>query len=221
MGSGFDSFVEMKRQVQSWMDRPDLAPQIEDFIRLGIMRISRKLRWRFIDTETTGVFVAGEDFITLPTDCLTVKYLRLDDVKPGPQDVDIVSFTEFSRRQREFSLVGTYPRAAFQLGLEMKLSPTPAAADNYTLWYSKFIPAWDESLSTTDWLLLHGFDAVLWAALSAGADFEEDETKKGQWERNLVDCIGDLKRTESRHAMGGGPLQVRPDVVPRGTPSRV
>jgi len=211
----YDDLIEA---VERWSESPDLKAEIPDFVRLAEIEISRDLHWRFTDVEASGTLTAGNDYLTLPADCLEAHWLRLDTTDPGPLDVTIVSAREFTRVKRLLK-DGDKPVVARHLGLQLKLAPTPTADWPYTFWYQKLIPALDET-NGVNWLITNGFDALLWKACENTAAYREAYDRAAYFKSRFDPAFASLKRLEWRARTGGGNLRVTHDYLRDPAPDR-
>jgi len=215
----FADYDDLVDRIENHLVRPDLRSEIPDFIRLTEVDLGRSFGWRFSEKEATGSFVADQDYLTLPTDLLWPKWLRIDDTDPGPQYVEIVSGREFMDLKRRIS-AGWHPVGATHVGQVLKLAPIPSKAWEYTLWYQSAITELSDS-NTTNWMLTNAFDALLYGALQHACDFIGDSASADRYEMKFEKHKESAKRMEWRARTGGGNLRISTDVDAGAMPRRV
>ena len=62
------SYADLKTSIANFLARSDLTAQIPDFIQLAEARINRELETREQEKRSTATLVAGDEYISLPTD---------------------------------------------------------------------------------------------------------------------------------------------------------
>jgi hypothetical protein len=216
----FADYQELVDRVENHLVRPDLNPEIPDFIRLAEVDLAREFGWRFTETETTGNFVADQDYITLPAGILWPRMLRITDTDPGPYVVDIVSGRKFADIIRQVSS-GSRPIGATHVGEQLKLAPAPGKNWAYTLWWTGTITPLDFTSNTTNWMLTNAFDALLYGALQHACDFLGDAASSDRYEMKYEKYKQSAKRMEFRARTGGGTIRVETDIDQGTIPRRV
>ncbi len=200
------NYGDLKTQVATYLNRPDLSSYIPDFITLGMQRInyggsepypSQPLRVPAMQIQETGTITSSS--VGFPPGHLET--IRLAATSNGQTwTLDYVSPAEFSRYESSSALPTVYTH----LGGAMKTAGTGAAS--YVLdYYEAFdaLTADDQS----NWLLLNAPGVALYAALLESAPFLLNDERIGGWFGLYRSSIAALNRSTVRQ--GGGSLAVR------------
>ena len=215
----FADYNELLQTIEDYSQRPDLVVQMRDAVFLCELRLQRDLRLRTEDASSSGTLTAGQDYLTLPTDCNEARFLRLDT--DPIRWIDVVSPTRWHEYRRAAAVgSSSHPVVGLHQGLRIYLAPTPTSNDAYTLWYRSGVTHLSEdSPDNVTWLLTNAPDCLLYGSLWQLSLITEDEAGQARWQPVYADAVRSLSRAEWRAKLGGGgPLRTRPDVVPGGLP---
>ena len=72
------TYSDLKTSIANFLARDDLTSQIPDFITLAEARMSRELDTRSMEKRATATTVAGDGFISLPTDLREIRNVQLN-----------------------------------------------------------------------------------------------------------------------------------------------
>jgi hypothetical protein len=98
------------------------------------------------------------------------------------------------------------------VGDRLYLAPAPGA-DRYTLFYlGRLMPL--SPSNSTNRILKDAPDALLYGALMHSAPYIGDDQRLQLWGTLYGQAKDSYKKMEWRSRTGGGPLQVRPDIIP-------
>lgn len=154
------TYAELKTTVANWLHRTDLTSMVPDFIALAEAKLSSDLQARSMETRTNLSTVAGNAYVTLPTDLLEMHRLS---VQSDP--VYVLSYRSPDELQQEYPYSTTGKPTVFAItGNDMQLAPVPDAVYTLELIYKQRIPALSDS-NTTNWLLTSWPNAYLYGAL--------------------------------------------------------
>ena len=154
------TWAELKAALANWLNRDDLASEIEEAIAFAERRFQRRLRTPemedAVSTSTSGLT------ITLPTDFLELRAVYVDT---NPKVVlEQLTFAELRNRYPS-STTGIPQNFALQSGNEMVLGPAPDTTYTLVINYYRKITGLDGS-TATNWLLTAHPDLYLHAALA-------------------------------------------------------
>lgn len=215
------TYSELKTEIASFLDRDDLTTQVDTFIDLAESRHKRDVRFREILTRSTLAVAQSDRYISLPSDFLDLKDLRLliPSVTSGRRyypDFEQLSIDELTK----ISINDEYRPCAFSVhgdGIELN----SAADQAYTLeiFYYKVMADLDDT-DTSNELLAKAPEVYLWGALSASAPWLRDDERIQLWETLYQQAVDSLNITEiqNRH---GGPMRSKVEgVMPSRTNRR-
>jgi hypothetical protein len=202
----FATKSEMEATVAAWLARPDLAPNVPDFIRLAEAELERKLECTFQHTALSGT-LSGTGVLTLPADALYLRRLSIDSLPP--RDIEWVSPDQLNNLQ--FSRNGDLPFAGYRSGDTIKYVPTSDGSAAYTGEYVKAVTKLGTvgAAADTDYLT-NLFDALLYGALKHSAPFLKADARVVTWGGFFEDTLDSIRRFESRKRFAGQPLRMRP-----------
>ena len=72
------TYSDLKTAIANFLARDDLTSQIPDFIKLAEARMSRELSSRTQEKRANATTVAGDGFISLPTDLRSIRNVQLN-----------------------------------------------------------------------------------------------------------------------------------------------
>lgn len=204
----FANYNDLQDAVASWLARDDLSVEIIDFIRLAEVRIQQELKLTYVDATTTGNFVADQNYIDIPADCLEVRTVTVDSSPPVVISIVTKELLPTIRNNES----GNTPYAGCQHGRKFELAPVPGDTTAYTMDYHGSITALTTG-APTSWLLTTHPNLYLYGALLEAEPFLANDPRMQTWERQFEKAAAALRRQEWRSRTGGGALIVRPDVV--------
>lgn len=200
------NYGDLKTQVATYLNRPDLTSYIPDFITLGMQRInyggadpypSPPLRIPAMQTQETGTITASS--IAFPTGFL--EPIRVAATSNGQTwTLDYVAPAEYSQHESSSALPTVYT----YLANAIKTAGTGAAS--YTLDYYAAFDALSAD-ADTNWLLTNAPGVLLYAALVESAPFLMADDRINGWFGLYKASISALNRATNRQ--GGGSLAVR------------
>jgi hypothetical protein len=212
----FTDYAELQAAVADWIARPDLAIAIEDFIYLAETKMQHQLQMPHEAKATSGTnFVASQDWIPLPADCLEPRHLEI--ATETIRKVNIVSLDKLKDVKQNSD--ATYPIAACVHGMsggtvQLLLAPTPGGTDPYVLYYWAGLTRL--ATTSTNWLLTNHGGLYLYGALVEALPYIGEHEKAGYWKAEYMGALRDAKKQLFRMRTGGGPLRVRPDIQATG-----
>jgi hypothetical protein len=98
----FSTYSELKTEIANFLARDDLTTQIPSFITLAEARMSRELNSRTQEKRANATTVAGDGFISLPTDLRAVRNVQLNT-----DPITVLQFYTPEFLSKEYSSSGT------------------------------------------------------------------------------------------------------------------
>ena len=142
----FSTYSELKTSIANFLARDDLTAQIPDFIRLAEARMSRELDARSMEKRATATTVAGDSYISLPTDLREIRNVQLNT-----DPVKTLDYYTVQMINTDYAGQGQgKPKAYSIVGTEILLKPTPDAAYTLEIVYGENVQALsDEDTNNT------------------------------------------------------------------------
>src|SRR5210317_2096975 len=72
------NYSELQTSIANFLARDDLTAQIPDFISLAEARMAREMQARSQEKRATANLVAGDAFVSLPTDLRSIRLVKLN-----------------------------------------------------------------------------------------------------------------------------------------------
>lgn len=199
------TYSELQTTIANFLARSDLTTQIPDFITLAEARMSRELDTRSQEKRAIAPTVAGDEFISLPTDLRKIRLVKLNtdplDVLEymAPKDYYETYATSGGGRPKIYTLVGT----------ELALRPIPDSVLNVEIIYSEDIASLSAANATNTVLTRHP-DTYLYGSLFAAHMYLMDEQRAQQYDALFTRAMEEIKR-DTEKAFFGGPLAMKSD----------
>jgi hypothetical protein len=210
------TYTEIQAAVADYLIRSTFTNQIIDAIRLVEARLNyggdgpngaqiKPLRVR--QMENTSYATLSAETITLPTDFLAVRTLKLTSTNPDkplryltPEMQDEIYSADETGEPDSFTIVG----GAYRF--------RKIPGGSYTLQndYYQAIPALASNAS--NWLLAAAPHVYLYGALMEMRDYMKDATEAQRVGAKFVAAVEAIRRGD-RDARYGGPVQMRPQWV--------
>jgi len=188
--SAITDYASLQTAVANWLHRTDLTALIPDFIALAEGQLSADIVARPMDTRTNLTATAGNAYVTLPTDMLEMRRLKLvtDPVfvltYKSPDQIDEDYPTAQVGKPDSFAIIGS----------QIQLAPIPDTAYSIECTYRQRIPALSAT-NTTNWLLTGFPNVYLYATLWAAQPFIMNDARLPTFEKLLgqsVDAINSI-----------------------------
>lgn len=209
----FGTYSELAEAVARWVDRTDRGTEIQEWVRLVELEVSRKVPLRSQQLVESGTLTSGSSAITSQPGILMPKQIVFDTSPPVVVDISTISsgveaaFAEAGRATpSKASVWGIDPGTG---GTQIRVWPTPPADISYRIFYEGGMTPLTPS-NPTNYLLLAAPDLYLHGCLYYSGLFDEDDAAASRWRAILTDTIALLKRIEWKARVQGGRLAVRP-----------
>jgi len=194
----FSTYSELKTSIANFLARDDLTSQIPDFIRLAEARMSRELDARSMEKRATATTVAGDSYISLPTDLREIRNVQLNT-----DPVKTLEYYTVQMINTDYAGQGQgKPKAYSIVGTEILLKPTPDAAYTLEIVYGENVQALSDE-DTNNTILLRHPDAYLYGSLMNAYTYLMDETRASQYDALFTRIMDEIIRDTEKARYGG------------------
>ena len=194
----FSTYSELKTSIANFLARDDLTSQIPDFIRLAEARMSRELDARSMEKRATATTVAGDGYISLPTDLREIRNVQLNTDPAKTLEYYTVQMinTDYAGQGQG------KPKAYSIVGTEILLNPTPDAAYTLEIVYGENVQALSDE-DTNNTILLRHPDAYLYGSLMNAYTYLMDEQRALQYDQLFTRIMDEIIRDTEKARYGG------------------
>jgi len=194
----FSNYSELKTSIANFLARDDLTSQIPDFIRLAEARMSRELDARSMEKRATATTVAGDSYISLPTDLREIRNVQLNT-----DPVKTLEYYTVQMINTDYAGQGQgKPKAYSIVGTEIMLRPTPDAAYTLEIVYGENVQALSDE-DTNNTILSRHPDAYLYGSLMNAYTYLMDETRASQYDQLFTRIMDEIIRDTEKARYGG------------------
>ncbi len=209
------TYVELQAAAANWLARDDLSLRIPEFITLAEAKFNRVLLHPRMETRTTltvNTLATDPEFLDLPTDFQTMRYVRLPDETGRPR-LQFMTQTQIDDyRYSRDNVTGT-PVYFSIVGDQIELAPTPNEDMDVEVLYRANIPALADN--STNWLLTLAPDLYLYGTLLEAAPYIQNDERLSVWGSAVATVIEQLNIHGERQSFDSGPTTVSlPGVCP-------
>ena len=196
------------------MDRDDLLASVPDFITLFESNANTEgaIRTQFNRTSVSLPTVAGQNYVSVPTDFMAVDTMKLARTGGGyellkPYGSPFQMYTDYPNAD----VAKNQPKGFVNLVGKLELAPTPDAVYANTLYYYQTIPAL--ATNSTNWLLTRFPQIYLFGSLVAAEAFMGGDQAISKWGNLYDNAVQKLQGATYRNKYGGSGLASRVDAV--------
>jgi hypothetical protein len=194
----FSNYSELKTSIANFLARDDLTSQIPDFIRLAEARMSRELDARSMEKRATATTVAGDSYISLPTDLREIRNVQLNT-----DPVKTLEYYTVQMINTDYAGQGQgKPKAYSIVGTEILLKPTPDAAYTLEIVYGENVQALSDE-DTNNTILSRHPDAYLYGSLMNAYTYLMDEQRALQYDQLFTRIMDEIIRDTEKARYGG------------------
>ena len=194
----FSTYSDLKTSIANFLARDDLTSQIPDFIRLAEARMSRELDARSMEKRATATTVAGDSYISLPTDLREIRNVQLNT-----DPVKTLEYYTVQMINTDYAGQGQgKPKAYSIVGTEILLKPTPDAAYTLEIVYGENVQALSDE-DTNNTILIRHPDAYLYGSLMNAYTYLMDETRASQYDALFTRIMDEIIRDTEKARYGG------------------
>tara|TARA_E500000318_G_C3546684_1_gene207014 strand:+ start:981 stop:1604 length:624 start_codon:yes stop_codon:yes gene_type:complete len=168
------TYAELVQNIKDFMedDGTEFSNEIDKFIDLAELRISRDVKTPEFRRKVTSAFSQGDPFLTMPTDLVLLENLHL--VNSNVRSILLLKSDEF---MLEFwpnrTSTGTPKYYGYFDTSTIYVAPTPSTNFSLELSYKRRLPALSSS-NTSNWTSINAADALLYASLIQASVFNRN-----------------------------------------------
>jgi hypothetical protein len=205
-------YASLQAAVTEYLARDQdatLIARIPTFIQLAEAKFNRQLFVRQMEQRSTAVVNTASsepEFIALPTDFQSMRWVRLSSVTGKPA-LEFKSGTQMDEYRFSTSDVVAQPRYFTVFGDEIELAPTPDAAYTIEMVYRQNVPPL--ASNNSNWLLAQAPDLYLYGALLESAPYIKEDGRIQTWGLGLASALSDLNNLGLTSTFNAGPMTVR------------
>lgn len=199
----FSTYAELQSTVADYLARSDLTSQIQDFIRLGEVRLRRDLRTKKMLKLVTTSTVANQSTVGLPADFLQMRDLHINTNPVSA--VEYLSPSVFFRNS--YATTTGLPTKYTVLSEEFQFAPIPDT--NYTLemlYYAA--PPYLSNTNTSNVFLANYPDLLLYASLGEAEPFLMNDARLSTWAALYDKGINSVAASDDAGEYSGVPLTI-------------
>ena len=168
------TYAELVQNIKDFMedDGTEFSNEIDKFIDLAELRISRDLKTPEFKRKVTSAFTANDPFLTMPTDLVTLDHLHL--VNSNVRSVLMLKSDEYMLEfWSDRTSTGTPKYYSYFDTSTIYVAPTPSTNFSLELSYKRRLPALSSS-NTSNWTSINAADALLYACLIQASVFNRN-----------------------------------------------
>ena len=168
------TYAELVQNIKDFMedDGTEFSNEIDKFIDLAELRISRDVKTPEFRRKVTSAFSQGDPFLTMPTDLVLLENLHL--INSNVRSILLLKSDEF---MLEFwpnrTSTGTPKYYGYFDTSTIYVAPTPSTNFSLELSYKRRLPALSSS-NTSNWTSINAADALLYASLIQASVFNRN-----------------------------------------------
>jgi hypothetical protein len=196
-------YASLQASVASWLHRTDLVAQIPDFIMLAEAKMNGDLESRSMEQRTPLTTIAGNPYVTLPSDMLEMRRLLLQADRNTP--LDYVTPDQMSAEYQ--TTVTGKPIVFTVIGNQAQFGPVPDSVYAVELTYLQRIPALSGA-NTTNWVLQSYPNAYLYGALVAAQPFLANDERMATFQALYKEAVDQINGIDW---YSGSTMRIRSD----------
>lgn len=184
-----NSYGTLKNAILDYINRPDLVPEVADFIRLAECTLNGIIRHRLMITSALVSIVATSDRGEIPSDLIDAYYVvsNTDRTKTLTRQTP----EQLSSNMRLRQATPGVPLYYLLQGGFMVVSPIPSTTQSILLNYYQEIPQLSATRGT-NWLLEHFPNLYLYTSLIHAATFMADDQRAELFKNDTVQMVQSL-----------------------------
>lgn len=215
----FDSYANLKTEIQNWLADDDVADYVDSFIATCESSLRRTVRIPSLMTKEQVTISDGDrttDLASLTASVLDLKHIRILEAStnysryaPALDQLNLNQLSENSRNLESRPTMFTVYGTTVEYNVE--------ADQDYTaefFFWKNFTGLSDAN--TSNEILVDHPDLYLWGSLTAAAPFLGNDERIQTWGTLYANALAEVKRTAQENNLGG-PLKVRTNGHPPRT----
>ena len=168
------TYAELVQNIKDFMedDGTEFSNEIDKFIDLAELRISRDVITPEFKRKVTSAFTANDPFLTMPTDLVTLEHLQV--INSNVRTLLLLKSDEFITEYWPNRTTTGVPKYYTYFDTStIYVAPTPSSNLSIELSYKRRLPALSSS-NTSNWTSINAADALLYACLIEASVFNRN-----------------------------------------------
>ena len=168
------TYAELVQNIKDFMedDGTEFSNEIDKFIDLAELRISRDVITPEFKRKVTSAFTANDPFLTMPTDLVTLEHLQV--INSNVRTLLLLKSDEFITEYWPNRTSTGVPKYYTYFDTStIYVAPTPSSNLSLELSYKRRLPALSSS-NTSNWTSINAADALLYACLIEATVFNRN-----------------------------------------------
>ena len=168
------TYAELVQNIKDFMedDGTEFSNEIDKFIDLAELRISRDVITPEFKRKVTSAFTANDPFLTMPTDLVTLEHLQV--INSNVRTLLLLKSDEFITEYWPNRTATGVPKYYTYFDTStIYVAPTPSSNLSLELSYKRRLPALSSS-NTSNWTSINAADALLYACLIEASVFNRN-----------------------------------------------
>ena len=168
------TYAELVQNIKDFMedDGTEFSNEIDKFIDLAELRISRDVITPEFKRKVTSAFSANDPFLTMPTDLVTLEHLQV--INSNVRTLLLLKSDEFITEYWPNRTSTGVPKYYTYFDTStIYVAPTPSSNLSIELSYKRRLPALSSS-NTSNWTSINAADALLYACLIEASVFNRN-----------------------------------------------
>ena len=168
------TYAELVQNIKDFMedDGTEFSNEIDKFIDLAELRISRDIITPEFKRKVTSAFTANDPFLTMPTDLVTLEHLQV--INSNVRTLLLLKSDEFITEYWPNRTSTGVPKYYTYFDTStIYVAPTPSSNLSIELSYKRRLPALSSS-NTSNWTSINAADALLYACLIEASVFNRN-----------------------------------------------
>ena len=168
------TYAELVQNIKDFIedDGTEFSNEIDKFIDLAELRISRDVITPEFKRKVTSAFTANDPFLTMPTDLVTLEHLQV--INSNVRTLLLLKSDEFITEYWPNRTSTGVPKYYTYFDTStIYVAPTPSSNLSIELSYKRRLPALSSS-NTSNWTSINAADALLYACLIEASVFNRN-----------------------------------------------
>jgi len=196
------TYLELKEDIASWLDRDDLTSKVPTFVKLALNKINRLLK--IFEMETIATTALSSDiYYELPPSFKSMRniYISIDSIN---YKLTYVTPKQMILYSSNCSIPEAYTIVDGAIKLNKGYDGTGYLVMSYYKLYSMF-----EDDTDTNWLLENAYDLVLYGSLASAEGYVFEDERIGIWKTLFDEIVNELNESAEEARYSGDDLRSR------------
>lgn len=200
------TYAELKSAIEDWLEEDTLlSTRSADFITFLEADLNNDKDFRTLDMNVvkTTTLTAGDPFVTLPTDFLSMRYVE----EQGNATYPPLTYLTPSALAAKEDEVG-YLRYFTIVNGKLKVKADPDGGETLEMSYYQQIPALSDS-NTSNWLLAKSPQLYLYGSLVHAEPFLQNDARTATWKALFEEAKAKLLEADEQAVTSAGSLEIQ------------